>query len=46
MLFRSGKDNKVQASNLDTVKWAKNRKMMRQLQNNDAIQQAYDGKKR
>ncbi len=46
ILLVRGKDNKVQASNLDTVKWAKNRKMMRQLQNNDAIQQAYDGKKR
>ncbi|MFP8870174.1 MAG: VWA domain-containing protein, partial [Myxococcota bacterium] len=43
--FRGG-DNRAQAAKLDSVDWAKNRKLMRQLQNFDAIQQAYDGIKR
>jgi len=46
VLLVRGEDNKVQASNLDAAKWARNRKIMRQQQNSDAIQQGYDGTKR
>lgn len=45
VLSSRSKDNVSQALNLDAAKWAKNRKLMRQLQNYDAVQQAYDGTK-
>lgn len=42
-LLVRGRDNVEQASKLNSAAWGRNRKFMRQLQNNDAVQQSFDG---
>ena len=43
-LWRRSEDNTEQAAKIDGREWKKFRKVMRQQQNADAVQQAYDGK--